>query len=190
MGNNYESLKEELKEISKILKEFPESLKPQVFELMISTFQGKLGSLDVRKKPEKTEVKKEVIKTPPKKKRGSTSKEFYTIVKNLDLKGTGTIPSFVDFCNDKDVSSAIKFNVISIYYLKKLLKIDSVDLNHIYTCYKEMKKPLPNNLKQSIYDTSGPKYGYIDASNLNNLKVPTSGERFVEHELTKKIKSK
>jgi hypothetical protein len=191
MENNYENLKNELKEISKVLKEFPEILQSQVYEILISTFQGRQvthSEVQSKEKPENPIITKSKTEHQSKKKKGTTSKESYTIVKSLDLKGSGKIPSFQDFCSDKDISSAIKFNVISIYYLRKHMKIDNVDLNHIYTCYKEMKKPLPNNLKQSIYDTSGPKYGYIDAANISNLKIPTSGENYVEHVLIKKPK--
>ncbi|MBO8130969.1 MAG: hypothetical protein H0Z29_05560 [Candidatus Marinimicrobia bacterium] len=181
----YEDLKNELQEISEILSKFPESIQPKVFDILINNFLGRTGSEKMNKK--ENDIDK---KTKDKKgsKRKISSKETFTIVKDLNLMGPKDKPTFKDFYGGKKPKSNIEFNVVSIYYLKKILNIEKVNLNHIYTCYKEVGRKIPSNLKQSIYDTSGPKYGYIDASNSNDLKLPTTGENLVEHELPRKKK--
>jgi len=184
----YKKLKTELKEIAKILKDYPESLQPQVFDMLTSQF---LGDSPIRKNPkviEKSSTPKTNRKSTPKGKGSETksktsSKQSFSIVKSLSLKGNSKVKSFKEFCELYDTKSGIKFNVVAVYYLKRILKEDNVGLDHIYTCYKEVGKKTPGNLKMSVYNCSGPKYGYLDASNVNDLKIPTSGEDFVEHDL-------
>lgn len=185
--DDYDKLKLELKEIAKILKEFPEALQSEVFQILTSNF---LENPLQKQKPKDSkaigEKKAEVSAFKGSKSKNRTSgptKQSYSIVKSLSLKGDSKIESFKDFCTNYDNNSGIKFTVLSVYYLSRILKISDIGLDHIYTCYKELGRKLPKNLKQNVYDCSGPRYGYLDASNINDLKIPTSGEDFVEHDL-------
>ena len=197
---DYKDLKKELIEIAKILKEYPESLQKDVFDILSSAFLGNDFTLQ---NPLAVKTKKEVkhIPTPPKRKttnqssstksKRSSSKESYSIVKSLNLKGDKKkVPSLIDFCSDKDKGSAIKFNVLAVYYLKKFLKIEKVSIHHLYTCYKEVGQRVPVALKQSLWDTASSKYGYLDTSDTEDIKIPTSGENYVEYDLIKKTASK
>ncbi|PHQ57053.1 MAG: hypothetical protein COC16_02005 [Lutibacter sp.] len=198
----YEELKKELKEIAQILKEYPESLQSDVFNLMSKAYMGNLDFSE----PQKISIKEgEVVKeknspskqkttpvqktnTKATKKRTSSSKDSYKIVKPLNLKGDSNNPSLQKFCEDKITTSSIKFNVIAAYYLKRILNIENVSPDHIYSCYKEMSIKLPTRLLQSLRDTAGSKYGYLDTSDTNDIKVPVTGENFVEHDLVQKPK--
>lgn len=117
--------------------------------------------------------------------RASTgTKESYEIVKDLSLRPGGDKQAFKDLCSAKSPQSNIEFNVLAVYYLKKVLNVPKVSLSHIYTCYKEIPRKV-GGLRQSVLDASGNRYGYLDAGDLEDIKIPTRGENLVEHELPK-----
>lgn len=196
----YEDLKKELIEIAKILKEYPEGLQSTVFGILSKTYIGDIKISDIKSLSESTKVdesqaKKTALKNPKSssvstspKKKPSSLKDSYKIVKTLNLKGDNSNPSLQKFCEDKITDSSIKFNVVAAYYLKKILNIENVSPDHIYSCYKEMKIKVPTRLLQSLRDTAGPKYGYLDTSDINNIKVPVTGENLVEINLKMKPK--
>ena len=59
-------------------------------------------------------------------------------------------------------------------------------MDSVYTCYKHIKKiKVPGNLYQSLADTKN-KNGWIDTSNMDELKVTIPGENYLEHDMQKK----
>ncbi|HYE09725.1 MAG TPA: hypothetical protein VEF53_06055 [Patescibacteria group bacterium] len=194
---SYEEVRSEMREIADILKLFPEALQDKVFDILISEYLG--VKIENREQSDKQDTRvediqivnleKEQAKTPAggNQKRKNISKESYQIVKELNLKPTDGKPSFEEFCKSKAPRTNIEFNTVAVYYLSKMLELPAVTIDHVYTCYKEFSKPVPGNLKQSIFDTSSSKYGYIN-SRENTLTIPVRGENFVEHDLPKKGK--
>lgn len=187
----YSEIKLELIEISEIIKTFPENIQSDVYDLLISNYLD--GALPA--KPKKVVVgtsdtikpavkKKATKKKTTKKKNTAVKKQSYTILKDLDLRNIDG-QSFKDFVEEKTPSSAIEFNAVSVYYLKETLELEGVTINHINTCYKEVKRRPPGDLLQSIRDTSSNKYGYIDYSDSSDIKIPHRGASFVEHDLPK-----
>ena len=194
---DYNDLKNELKEIANILKEYPENLQGKVFDLLSKTYLGDLNLSETQSVPESSSqentndvgtVSANVKSPSTSKKRANTSKDSYKIVKTLNLKGDSNTLSLAKFCEDKITTTSIKFNVIASYYLKNVLNIEKVTPDHIYSCYKEMNIKVPTRLTQSLRDTASSKYGYLDTSDTNDIKVPITGENYVEHELVIKPK--
>lgn len=124
-----------------------------------------------------------------KKKASGNKKQSFSINKNINLRGNDKIKSFNDFVLEKKPSSAIVFNTISVYYLKQMMNVDKVSINEIYTCYKDADRKPPDDLVQSIRDTSSTKYGYLDSADMNNITIPHRGISFVEYDLPKDKKS-
>lgn len=106
-------------------------------------------------------------------------KESYSIVKNLNLAQP---QSLIEFYNSKKTPSALEKNTIFVYYLEKIAGIKNINLNHIYTCYKELNEKMPKALKQSIADTSSKK-GWLETKKMTDIKITTRGESLVEHDL-------
>lgn len=185
----YSEIKLELIEISKIIKTFPENIQSNVYELLISNYLD--GALPAKLK--KTNTSNSGKKPPatkkkaPKKKGTTTKKQSFTILKDLNLRNDEG-QSFKDFVVEKNPSSAIDFNAVAVYYLKETLELENVTINHINTCYKEVKRKPPGDLLQSIRDTSSNKYGYIDTADSLDIKMPHRGASFVEHDLPKSKK--
>jgi hypothetical protein len=187
----YYDIKTELIEIAEIVKQYPESVQSKVFDLLIENYLeepaiSEKGLSDDTKEPKKKPPT--AAETPKPKKKQSASKETHSIIKDLQLRGDKDIQSLVDFNNQKKPRSNIDFNAVAIYYLQNILGIQEITLDHVYTCYREVGRKPPARFQQSIYDTSGNRYGYIDASDINNLKVPHRGVIFVEHDLPRKTK--
>src|SRR5688572_5935638 len=90
----------------------------------------------------------------PKKKARTGKMDEPKIDKDLDLSGGNGTPPLKDFIAKYDPKSNLERNIVFIAYLKDELKIEKVNINHIWTCYDDIGGTLPVNLKQSIYDTS------------------------------------
>ncbi len=193
----YDEIKKEIAAIGIVLKEYPENLKDKVFDILISTYLGKKieniqhphhvqqhdATPQTNKPTEKLEGigKKKANNRPP-------TKSTFQIIKDIQLRGGSGHPSFTDFYEQKKPTSNIEFNVLAIYYLTHTLSLSNIGVDHVYTCYKTVSRKIPGDLKQSIYDSSSARYGYINANNLNDMSVSTHGENLVELDLPKKKK--
>ena len=116
-------------------------------------------------------------------------KESFTIVKDLDLSGKGKSSSLRDFFKEKAPASAMENNVVFVYYLSQTMKVPKITLDHIYTCYKNVGQRVPAALRQSVLDSSFRK-GWLDTKSMDDIKLPTIGENFVEHDLPPKKEAK
>jgi hypothetical protein len=121
-------------------------------------------------------------KRPQKQKAKSGSKPIVlNIISSISLNSNekGNLKTFF---NDHSTKSFFERNLLFIYFLEKIIKIEDIGLSHLYTCYKYLGEKLPKNLYQSVIDTKNSK-GWIDTKDTNNLKVTVHGENIVEHEL-------
>ncbi len=107
-----------------------------------------------------------------------------SIIKDLNLKPKDG-KSLKEFYAEKNPESNIERNTVFVYYLEKILNINDITADHIFTCYKEMGLKIPLNLRQSIFDTASSRYGYLDGSDTQHIKLIIRGENFVEHDLPK-----
>lgn len=191
---SYDEIKSELIEIADILKKYPENIQPQVFDILTKHFIGyNSGSSSqseqnpsVEEGSRSEKVNKE--KSKPNGKPGGRAKDNLSLIKELNLRPSGK-KSFKDFYEEKNPTSAFEFNTVAVYYLIEELQLSGITQNHIYTCYKEVAKRPPEAFNQSMRDTAS-KNGYIDTSDINNIKIPLRGKNFVEHDLPKQKASK
>lgn len=197
----FDELKEKLKEIAEILKEYPEQLQPKVFDVLLESLNISIDDNEKLEDEENSEVTDDSSvsdetnnntennqpHTTKQPRRKSTSKESYKISMNLDLSGAGVKQSFSDFYNEKNPSSNIEFNAVAVYYLKKIMELENVAIEDIYTCYINVRRRVPNAFKQSLIDTSR-RYGYVQIDN-GTYSLPIPGINFVEYDLPK-VKNK
>jgi hypothetical protein len=138
--------------------------------------------------PKTKSVKAKTAKpgTAKPKSKAAKSKESISLDKNLNLREKGK-KSFKDFYEEKQPKSAMDFNTVAIYYLSEILELDNITASQVYTCYKEVNNRPPDAFIQSLRDTASVK-GYIDSADVENLKIPSRGVNFVDHDLPKKKK--
>ena len=163
--------------IEKKLKE------PESFEGLIKKVGGAVPAISAEVEAKGQEVK------ATKRKRVTKVGESYKLVPDLNLSGTDDIPSLKDFYKEKNPASAQECNPVFIYYLKKMLKIDKVGIDHVYTCYKAVGAKVPGRLYQSLVNTQNRK-GTIITGDTKDIGISTIGENFVEQELPKSQQSK
>jgi hypothetical protein len=109
----------------------------------------------------------------------------YSIITNLNLKPKDK-EHLKDFYGKYDSKNGYQRNLIFVYYLTKILKLNNITVNHVYSCYKDVAVKFPDNLYQNLIDTKNDK-GWILTKNMDNLTVTTTGENYLEHTLPKKI---
>ena len=107
-----------------------------------------------------------------------------SLVKDLDLRPENK-ESLRDFHSSKKPDSQKEHIAVFVYYLTKILEIESVTPNHIYTCFKDVGVRTPKDIPQAIRNTAS-KNGWVDSSDGENIKMANHGENLVEHDLPKK----
>lgn len=120
----------------------------------------------------------------PKKKKNNNGKTV-SLISSLNLNPSDK-KHLRDFYKEFSISSYMENNLLFIYYLDKILNEENISPNHIYTCYKHLGLKVPNSIYQSLLDTKGRK-GWIDTSNINNIKTSISGENYLEHDVQKAV---
>jgi hypothetical protein len=186
---NYDEIKAELIQIAEVLKKYPEEIQPKVFDILTSQFLGDQPPKRQAKTtfdsedPSSGQSEKQSGRLKASGKGSGKTKETFGLLKDLDLRKDKQ--TFRDFYETKQPSSAGEFNTISVYFLSEILQISGITPSHIYTCYKEVTKRPPEAFIQSLRDASS-KNGYLDISDINDIKIPLRGRNFVDHDLPKK----
>lgn len=127
------------------------------------------------------------ISTPQKTKK--TNKLALSLVKDLDLSGAGKCERLKDFYTLYSTKTNYEKNLIFVYYLQHKLEITDINVDHVFTCYREISSiKMPGALRQSLIDTSSGK-GWFDTSNMDNIKVTVKGMNHIEHDMLKMVNS-
>jgi hypothetical protein len=109
-----------------------------------------------------------------------------TWVKGLDLAPKGK-QSFGEFVAEKNPKSQHDRSAASVYYLTEIAEIAPVTSNHVYTCYRDQNWDMPPDLRTSLFLTASKK-GFIDTSNLEDIKIEPRGVNRIERGLPAKKK--
>lgn len=102
-------------------------------------------------------------------KESRSSQPMYLDDLDLAPEGKDSLVSFM--AKHKYRQSAMQLNLLFAYYLKLVLKIDGINQNHLFTCYKKLGLKVPNNLYHSISDTISKNHWLMNASNDTGLRV-------------------
>jgi len=104
------------------------------------------------------------------------------VITDLNLRPKGKI-SLKDFAAKYMIKSGEELSLLIIYYLKEELK-ETVTVNHIYSCYKELGNKIPQYFKQTLTNQKNRK-NWIDVDDWNDIKYTTPGMNYMEHDITK-----
>jgi hypothetical protein len=111
------------------------------------------------------------------------------IVKDLSLRPNGKA-AFAAFAAEKKPKTNEQKSVLSAYWLRHEAGLTSgITVDHINTCYVEANWPRPTDLANSLAVTAKRK-GWLDTSNLSDIKITTRGEDEVRHKLPPPPKKK
>ncbi|MGA9396943.1 MAG: hypothetical protein WBV22_01680 [Anaerolineaceae bacterium] len=125
-----------------------------------------------------------ILKTPSsktkKKKSQKKAKLSLSIVKDLNLKPSGK-KSFKQFVQEKLPKDNQEKCTVAIYYMKHELGVDKITIDHIHTCCKDVgwrTASLYNDLARTAS-----RKGWIDTSEMSDIRITTLGDNFVEYDL-------
>ncbi len=108
-----------------------------------------------------------------------------SIARDLDLSRQDDKPSLREFSAKYRPTSNLKRNLIFVYYLRQIREISSVNVDHVFTCYRNISGlKAPVALQQSLWDTSS-RYGWLDTTSLDDIKVTVPGINYLEHDMPK-----
>lgn len=131
--------------------------------------------------PSKRTASKPKSKAKTKKSSDSTG----SFLKDLNLMGDDTTKSLRDFYGQYEIKTNLERTLAFVYYLQYEKELAGININHIFTCYRGIDGlKVPGNLKQNLLDTSFKK-GWLDTSDMEDIKVPVSGMNHIEHDLSK-----
>jgi hypothetical protein len=170
--------------VREIYNDFKESLKTRPQSKAVEGFASeKSNSADSGQLAPITTQKSQPSRSKTKSKK--TSDNTGSFLKDLNLMGEGTTSSLKDFCAQYELKTNLERTLAFVYYLQHKLNITGININHIFTCYRDIGGKVPGHLKQNILDVSSKK-GWLDTSSFEDIKVPVSGLNHLEHGLTKK----
>jgi len=153
-----------------------------------STISPTLGTVNATRSEQPSTKAKPAPKPKSKAKAKSKSSTDTTgkFLKDLNLMGDESSQSLRDFYGVYDAKTNFERTLIFVYYLENIRGISSININHIYTCYRDIGGlKIPGHLKQNLLDTSFKK-GWLDTADMEDIKVPVMGVNYIEHDLLKK----
>jgi hypothetical protein len=109
-----------------------------------------------------------------------SKKPSYKTVADLNLKPDKG-QSLRDFFTEKRPESQQEQFVLILFYLTKILNLSGVGQDHIYTAFNDVGERVPNI--GSMAKNIARRRGWINASDISDLKMTTPGENFVKHDL-------
>jgi hypothetical protein len=134
-----------------------------------------------QKKPNsKTTNKKE--SNGKKSKKSTTSK--FEVLKDLNLRPTDKI-SLLDYIKDFDVNSNSDKIIVIINYLKEILKLEKISIDHLYTAFFVLKYRIPASFYQVVVNTKS-RSSLINFDKVDNIKLSTQGSNRVRLDIVKK----
>ena len=111
----------------------------------------------------------------------------YALVKELELGAADGRPSLVEFMDAKFPITNEERNIVFLYYLQHTLKVKSITLDHVFTCYRQARIRAPLNLENSLRITAD-QHGWIKTTKTGTMTLTPTGKRYVENQLPKKVK--
>jgi hypothetical protein len=119
-----------------------------------------------------------------------TSKKTKTVIsmdKNLNLNPAGK-PSAVQFATDKSPTNVMQKCVVAVYYLRDTIEMQKVPVQAVFTFFKHLNWKVPADLRNALQKAG--TEGWLDTADSEDIKLTSSGENLVEHDLPTKVKPK
>lgn len=133
--------------------------------------------------PPKTESPGAKTKKTNNGKKSNGKGDDLNLISDLDLFPDDKI-SLKDFVSQYNKPTSTEKYLIYVYYLKEILNIEKITVDHIYTCIKHIGDKVPQFLSISLHNLKRNK-GWIDTSDISDINYTTPGENHLDHEMEK-----
>lgn len=159
-------------------------VKPEGIRHAHEILAGKSITKTSTKTSKKATSSKSSSSKPISSKKSNSSASQFSLDRTLNLRPDGK-ESLKDFATKYQIDSTPKQIVVIVYYLKEILKISSVNGNHIYTSLEELNVRIPKSLQQIIINTKGRNYGWLDYDTMDDIRLSVQGRNAIKHDLLK-----
>jgi len=119
----------------------------------------------------KKDIKDDIIKIP-KNKKNNSRRNGNKLLTDINFFPSGK-ESLKNFINKYKVKNNNERNLLFVYYLSDILKIENIDFDHLYTCYDEVDAKIPENMESTLTNTKT-RTGWIEG-NSPSIKITTKG---------------
>lgn len=144
------------------------------FKEEIDGFKDKLEKQPDTQGIKDTKKEKITKKTQiPSKKKKQNDKP--TLDKSLDLSKSKRESGLKEYYDKMQPRSFVEKNLIFVAYLEDIAQLKGIGINQIYTCYAHVNSKFPIAFKQSIADTSSKRYGLLDTTSFDDIKLSIIG---------------
>jgi hypothetical protein len=110
------------------------------------------------------------------------SRQSPGVVKTLSMRPQGK-KSFKDFVGEKSPKTHSEKQIVIVDWLREEAGLTTgIGVDHVNTCYREARWSRPADLENNLQSTAAQK-GWLDTSNMEDIKLTPRGEDQVEHEL-------
>lgn len=184
-GSGIDALLSEMPRIAEAVKAFPEAVQGQAFDALMAELRGSTAAPSSASTPRvKTGRRTTRRRAKARAEEGQGTRRRSggpSVVRDLDLAPKGK-KSLKDFVGEKQPKTNHDRNVVSVYYLAEVLGDGPVTIDHVFTCYKDMRWREPGNLANSLALTANRKR-FLDTAKLDDIKLTPPGRNHVEHDL-------
>jgi hypothetical protein len=116
--------------------------------------------------------------------KGVAKAKSYQFIKDLNLRPEGK-KSLREFFSEKKPTSQQDELTVVLYYLHRILEVEGITTNHVYTGLKDLSElgvRVPKDIA-AVYRNTATRKGHVNSSNHEDLKMATPGDNYVEHDL-------
>ena len=145
--------------------------------------QTKEGGLKEEKSKQVSSKKVDSKGSSTKSTKKTASPEVMKIDPDLNLMPKGKV-SLEEFYASVLIKSSADHFLFFAYYLISKLELENVNLNHIYTCFKEVKAKIPEHFRQAATDVQNKK-GWLNTNDKDDIKLTQKGENEIEFKILK-----
>lgn len=103
------------------------------------------------------------------------------LVPDLNFRPNGK-PSLRDFVSEKQPKGDTEHVVVFVYYLERMMEVKAISPGHVRTAFKDVNVSIPVDLKGTIRNLRRDK-AWLKFSDIEDIKIATAGENFVEHDM-------
>lgn len=133
-------------------------------------------------KPSSSSSKRKVDNTDSKeiKTKSISSKTVKPLKKlnNINFNPEG-LESLESFYKNHVNSNDHERNLLFVYYLQEILKIEKISLSHIYTCYDVLELRISESFPQAVRNTKSKK-GWIETEDTSNITLTVKGKNKIK----------
>lgn len=116
----------------------------------------------------------------------SRTKSIPRLIKELNLVPKGK-QSGKEFAEEKNPGNVRAKCVVCAYYLREVISVQEISVDHVYTFFKAAGWPIPSDLVNTLQQAGSA--GWLDTSDQKNILITPMGENLIEHELPKPSKA-